>query len=65
MFNIHSYDIGALLDKFGIAVNETALCSTNNGSFWCRWHSKGIFSFINTFQEIDDPSIALKKVKSC
>ena len=62
---IHSYDIGALLDKFGIAVRTGQHCAQPiMDHFGVDGTVRASFSFINTFQEIDDLFEALKKVKS-
>ena len=62
---IHSYDIGALLDKFGIAVRTGQHCAQPiMEHFGVDGTVRASFSFINTFQEIDDLFEALKKVKS-
>ena len=62
---IHSYDIGALLDKFGIAVRTGQHCAQPiMDHFGVDGTVRASFSFINTFQEIDDLFDALKKVKS-
>ena len=62
---IHSYDIGALLDKFGIAVRTGQHCAQPiMDHFGVDGTVRASFSFINTFQEIDDFFEALKKVKS-
>ena len=62
---IHSYDIGALLDKFGIAVRTGQHCAQPiMDHFGVDGTVRASFSFINTFQEIDDLIEALKKVKS-
>ena len=62
---IHSYDIGALLDKFGIAVRTGQHCAQPiMDHFDVDGTVRVSFSFINTFQEIDELFEALKKVKS-
>ena len=62
---IHSYDIGALLDKFGIAVRTGQHCAQPiMDHFGVDGTVRVSFSFINTFQEIDELFEALKKVKS-
>ncbi len=62
---IHSYDIGALLDKFGIAVRTGQHCAQPvMDHFGVDGTVRASFSFINTFQEIDEFFEALKKVKS-
>ena len=62
---IHSYDIGALLDKFGIAVRTGQHCAQPiMDHFDVDGTVRVSFSFINTFQEIDQLFEALKKVKS-
>ena len=62
---IHSYDIGALLDKFGIAVRTGQHCAQPvMNHFDVDGTVRVSFSFINTFQEIDELFDALKKVKS-
>tara|TARA_Y100000768_G_scaffold348384_1_gene297264 strand:+ start:543 stop:1766 length:1224 start_codon:yes stop_codon:yes gene_type:complete len=62
---IHSYDIGALLDKFGIAVRTGQHCAQPiMEHFGVDGTVRVSFSFINTFQEIDELFEALKKVKS-
>ena len=62
---IHSYDIGALLDKFGIAVRTGQHCAQPvMDHFDVDGTVRVSFSFINTFQEIDELFDALKKVKS-
>ena len=62
---IHSYDIGALLDKFAIAVRTGQHCAQPvMDHFGVDGTVRASFSFINTFQEIDEFFEALKKVKS-
>tara|TARA_B100000886_G_scaffold213494_1_gene147975 strand:- start:11173 stop:12396 length:1224 start_codon:yes stop_codon:yes gene_type:complete len=62
---IHSYDVGALLDKFGIAVRTGQHCAQPiMDHFGVDGTVRASFSFINTFQEIDGLIEALKKIKS-
>ena len=63
--NIHPYDIGSILDKFGIAVRTGQHCAQ---PIMDHFHISGTvrvsLSFINTKNEIDKLIEAVKMAKS-
>ena len=63
--NIHPYDIGSILDKFGIAVRTGQHCAQ---PIMDHFHISGTvrvsLSFINTKNEIDKLIEAIKMAKS-
>ena len=63
--NIHPYDIGSILDKFGIAVRTGQHCAQ---PIMDHFHISGTvrvsLSFINTKNEIDKLIVAIKMAKS-
>ena len=62
---IHSYDIGSILDKFGIAVRTGQHCAQPiMDHFGIDGTVRASFSFINTIEEIDHFYESLIKVKS-
>ena len=62
---IHSYDIGSILDKFGIAVRTGQHCAQPiMDHFGIDGTVRASFSFINTIEEIDHFYDSLIKAKS-
>ena len=62
---IHSYDIGSILDKFGIAVRTGQHCAQPiMDYFGIDGTVRASFSFINTIEEIDHFYDSLIKAKS-
>ncbi len=62
---IHSYDIGSILDKFGIAVRTGQHCAQPiMDHFGIDGTVRASFSFINTVEEIDHFYDSLIKAKS-
>ena len=62
---IHSYDIGSILDKFGIAVRTGQHCAQPiMDHFGIDGTVRASFSFINTIEEIDHFYDSLVKAKS-
>ncbi len=62
--NIHPYDIGTILDKFGIAVRTGHHCAQPIMDFYkIPGTVRASFAFYNTFKEIDVFVEALKKAK--
>ena len=62
---IHSYDIGSILDKFGIAVRTGQHCAQPTmDHFGIDGTVRASFSFINTIEEIDHFYDSLIKAKS-
>ncbi len=62
---IHSYDIGSILDKFGIAVRTGQHCAQPiMDHFGIEGTVRASFSFINTIEEIDHFYDSLIKAKS-
>ena len=62
---IHHYDIGIILDKFGIAVRSGHHCAQPIMDFYqIPGTVRASFSFYNTFEEIDRMVDALKKAIS-
>ena len=60
--NIHSYDIGTLLDKMGIAVRTGHHCAQPIMDFYqIPGTIRASFSFYNTFEEIDRLVEGVKK----
>jgi len=66
-FNIeglHAYDIGSILDKFGIAVRTGQHCAQPIMDFYgISGTARASFAFYNTKEEIDLLVAALKKAK--
>ena len=62
--DIHPYDIGAILDKMGIAVRTGHHCAQPIMQFFdIPGTVRASFSFYNTTEEIDAMVVALKKAK--
>ena len=62
---IHSYDVGSILDKFGIAVRTGQHCAQPiMDHFGIDGTVRASFSFINTIEEIDHFYDSLIKAKS-
>lgn len=62
---IHPYDIGAILDKMGIAVRTGHHCAQPIMSFFCIPGTvRASFAFYNTKEEIDLMIEAVKKAKT-
>lgn len=62
---VHSYDIGTLLDKMGIAVRTGHHCAQPIMKFYkIPGTVRASFSFYNTFEEVDAFIDAVKKAKS-
>jgi len=62
---IHSYDIGSILDKFGVAVRTGQHCTQPiMDHFDIPGTVRVSLSFINTFEEIDILQEATIKAKS-
>ena len=62
---IHSYDIGSILDKYGVAVRTGQHCAQPiMDHFDIPGTVRVSLSFINTFEEIDIPQEAIIKAKS-
>ncbi|HKJ07237.1 MAG TPA: cysteine desulfurase [Flavobacteriaceae bacterium] len=63
--NIHPYDVGAIIDKLGIAVRTGHHCAQPIMDFYqIPGTVRASFSFYNTFEEIDLLYQALLKAKS-
>ena len=59
---IHPYDIGSILDKFGIAVRTGHHCAQPIMDFYrIPGTVRASFSFYNTFEEIDTMVKAVEK----
>ena len=62
--NIHAYDIGAIIDKLGIAIRTGQHCAQPIMDFYgISGTARASFSFYNTKEEIDRLVEALKKAK--
>lgn len=65
LFGIHSYDVGSILDKFGVAVRTGQHCAQPiMDHFNIPGTVRVSLSFINTFEEIDILYEAIIKAKS-
>lgn len=61
---IHPYDIGVILDKFGIAVRTGHHCAQPIMDFYCIAGTvRASFAVYNTFEEVDTFIEALKKAQ--
>ncbi|WP_299105074.1 cysteine desulfurase [uncultured Tenacibaculum sp.] len=61
---IHPYDIGAILDKLGIAVRTGHHCAQPIMDFFCIPGTvRASFTFYNTLEEVDALVAAVKKAK--
>ena len=62
--NIHSYDIGTIIDKLGIAVRTGQHCAQPIMDFYkISGTIRASFAFYNTKEEIDIFVAAVKKAK--
>ena len=62
--NIHAYDIGAIIDKLGIAIRTGQHCAQPIMDFYgISGTARASFAFYNTKEEIDRLVEALKKAK--
>ena len=65
IIGIHSYDIGSILDKYGVAVRTGQHCAQPIMDYFNIPGTVRVsFSFLNTFDEIDILYEALVKAKS-
>jgi cysteine desulfurase/selenocysteine lyase len=62
---IHPYDVGAILDRFGIAVRTGHHCTQPiMNKFGIPGTVRASFAFYNSFEEIDFFIDAVKKAKA-
>lgn len=59
---IHAYDLGTIIDKFGIAIRTGQHCAQPIMDFYgISGTARASFAFYNTFDEIDQFIVAIKK----